>query len=106
MEYKYFEVRDRSTCMIVLAIKTTRNIEQEDKFLNRLGYGKDSIILLDLSNSMKANHDPYKWSDSRTLKNAHLYIEDNFDYLYNFSVIDIEYILGETSSSKTSDIIK
>ena len=36
---------------------------------------------------------------------AHLYIQKHFDELKNYSVVDVEYINGETAEPKTSEIL-
>ena len=108
MKSKMFEVRDAGTCMTVIAIKTEGENEKERAHFRRGGWGENSIILMKTNGEVVANYDAFEWRNrnNRTLFNAHRYIEENFDNLNNFDVIDVQYILGETESPKQSEIIR
>lgn len=103
---KYFEVRDAGTCIVVLAMKTTPSNNTEKLFLERGGWDTNTVILMNLTGLAKATYDPFDWQaeGSRTLFEAHFYIQKNFDILKDFDIIDIQYILGETDSKKLSNI--
>lgn len=105
MNLKLFEVRDRATMIPVLAIKLYGGNFNQQKLLHHAGYHPNEtyILLLHLV-SFKFHYDSHAWGD-RTLGNAHHFIEKNFDSMVDGQVVDIEYILQETSEPKKSDLI-
>lgn len=105
------EVRDRMTFIPVMAIDTDPEqandpelYEQRRYLLRSAGYSKDgsTIILVNL-NDCRASNDPYNWNGSRTMAVAHEYIEQNWVNLKDGDVIDVEFILGETTEKKISE---
>jgi hypothetical protein len=98
------EVRDRMTFIPVVAINTEPSCEGQRYLLRRSGYAHDgsTIVLVNL-NDARAQNDAYSWTGSRTMTDAHLFIEANFDSLKDGDVIDVEFILGETSEPKQSE---
>ena len=51
-----------------------------------------------------ATYDPFAWgSDTRTYQVAHQYIIDHFDELESGAVVDVEFILKETTEPKKSE---
>lgn len=104
MKSKMLEIRDRGTQIPVLAIKTEPETREESKFFHVGGYGEETVILLKVDPELDANYDAYKWRNSRTMRTAHNYIQSNYDKLDNYSVVDVEYILGETDVSKASEV--
>lgn len=60
------------------------------------------MIYLIMLATERCAYDPYDWGD-RTMTVAHQYIESNFDQLNNGDVVDVEFILGETSVPKRSE---
>lgn len=99
---KYLEIRDRATCIPVLAFR----IGRVDGFLpRRAGYGDDLIMLMRIEGGeVAAYYDPFGWPHGfRTMKEAHLYIRDNYDQLKDHDVVDVEFILGETKEKKVSE---
>lgn len=108
MQNKLFEVRDRATFIPVMAIHIDGNCtDQEDWLLRRSGYGKsedrDYVYLIHLQTG-EGQYDPYKWGRcSRTLHEAHKYIIAHFDELQTGDVIDVEFILGESATKKTTE---
>lgn len=103
MEIKYFELRDRCTKIGVCAIKTARVEQKEKKILDYYGYDDSTVMIIKLENG-DANYDAYAWNNSRTMTSAHNYIQQHFDKLENYSVVDVEYILGEKAEPKDSEI--
>lgn len=101
---KMFEIRDRATCIPVVAIKAQGSNDREDYLFERCGYSPSVplVILVKLENP-EAHWDPYDWTQGRTLQKAHLFIEKNFDNLKNCSVVDVEYLLGETTIAKSPE---
>lgn len=112
---KLFELRDSATFIPIIAILvcpdqdvTDVNLaitEQEKFLLRRCGYPpleRNIIICNARGDERGAYCDPYDWND-RTYKTAHNYIIDNWDNLRDGQVIDVQYILGETTEVKRSE---
>ncbi len=110
LQTKLFEIRDRATCIPVVAIFCSRSeqeLNDEENFLlGRAGYGKfnDCIFLARLVGG-DANYDPYQWGN-RTMQTAHSYIEDNWEELVSGAVVDVEFVLHETSEPKVSEMVE
>ena len=107
MQSKYFEIRDRGTMIIARADKFTMDTPEEKAFLRKGGWSIDypDVILTTLSGGVHSEYDPYQWmTGSRTIPDAHFYIRGHFDELPNYAVIDVEYINGETSNPKESEV--
>jgi hypothetical protein len=58
-------------------------------------------ILMRMSDA-RAVCDPYDWQD-RTMLVAHEYVNSHYCDLMDGSVIDVEFILGESSAPKVSE---
>jgi len=103
MTPKCLEVRDRMTFIPVVAINTNPSNEEQRYLLRRAGYAQDgqTIVLVNL-NDCRAANDPHEWN-SRTMTAAHTYIELHWSELNDGDVVDVEYILGETTEPKRSD---
>ena len=112
---KYFEVRDRGTLIVVAAFRFV-DIEHNaaaNLLLMQAGYGRTAkeqseyIAVMNITGGNCESHtDAYKWLNHRTMGTAHIYINDNFKTLKTGDVIDIEFILGETSKPKISEILE
>ena len=104
MEIKIIEIRDRGTYIPVMAIKMQSDNPAERYHLRRLGYGVDDVLIMvvriDVKN--KATYAHYDYND-RTMSNAHRFIEKHYDELESGDVIDVEFILGETTKPKKSE---
>jgi len=106
MQVKLFEVRDRGTFIPVMA---TFFQGGESPLLRAAGYGtfQDYVILTKLTGGeCNASYDPYDWpTNPRTMREAHLFIEkSNWGDLQDGQVIDVEFVLGETTVCKTSEL--
>lgn len=108
---KTFEVRDSATFLPVLAIKCDPANEAERYLLGRTGYGVDPevqreyVLLCALhADNAELCHDPHEWGN-RTRIVAHEFIRKNFDSLPTGSVVDVQYILGETKAAKVSESV-
>jgi hypothetical protein len=104
---RYFEIRDRNTFVPVLAVRLrddpSENSWKERYLLRRCGYSIDgSVLLTRLDGSGKATSDPYDWAD-RTFATAHHHILEHWDELETGDVVDVEFILGETTEPKVSE---
>lgn len=107
LEIKFFEVRDRGTNMPAMAIKMIpRDSVSENYIMQKAGFSPDApfcveLVFIEIS---RCGFDPYDWND-RTRMVAHQYIEKNFEVLESGSVVDVEFILGETKTKKQSEMI-
>ena len=104
MKQKLIEIRDSGTCITAIAIKTESDNLKEMQFLRRGGWGPNSVILIKCNGETIANYDPFEWNDRRTMFEAHRYIEQHFDELKDFDIVDVRCILGETDRVADSDI--
>lgn len=119
MNIKALEIRDAATFIPVVAIQMTPDYlfrydetNPERYLLRRAGFGFDdpSVIVCKMEASgvdRNATYDPYSWGGgSRTMTVAHDYIQKNFDKLNSGDVIDVEFILGETTEPKQSERVE
>jgi hypothetical protein len=111
MTVKLFELRDANTFIPVLAVRLFSRDGAEFYLLRRSGYSKEQILSRDsepyvfltkLDGGSPCNYDVYNWSN-RTMQVAHDFIIKNWGTLQPGAVIDVEFILGERSSPKTSE---
>ena len=105
MEVKMLEVRDRGTFIPVMAVQL-KGRDSHDRFLlAKAGFGPNTNLIQVVHFSRNIScYDCYDWgSQTRTMPNAHKYIEDNWDTLDNGAVIDVEFILEETKKPKISE---
>jgi len=103
---KVFEVRDKATNIGVIATKMQPEVPQEDYQLERNGFPLEghALIMVTRMNSGEGTWDAFKWRDgTRTMFEAHKYIEQHFDELKSGDVVDVRYILGETDAPAPSD---
>lgn len=108
---KLFEVRDEGTTMPVIALKPDPRTEAERWNWARGGYGiepegqRDYVLLGPLHGGEgMLVCDPYKHPGrARTLPTAHAHIIQNWPYLQSGDVIDVQFILGETTEAKVSE---
>ena len=106
MELKLLEIRDRATFIPVMAMKMISDKPEESYLLGRAGFrlSNPNIILGTIDGgSGQFECDPYDWRDTRTLRHAHKYIAENWDDIVSGDVIDVEFILGETTFKKDSE---
>ena len=98
METKLLEIRDAGTLIPAVAVL----LSSDDGWLaRRAGYGPPWVLLTSAFGGRKAESDPYAWGD-RTMSVAHQCIAENWTTIANGSVIDVEFILGETRAPKSS----
>lgn len=105
METKLLEIRDSATFMPHLAIKLTGDTMQDHFLLKRAGFGiTETYILFHPLCSSDINYDPYNWQrGARTVPIAHKYVIEHWDEIKSGDVIDVQFILGETSEKKISE---
>jgi hypothetical protein len=124
MEVKVLEIRDRSTYFAAVCVdmnpiapmasesrggiaERIERSEAQRYHLRRLGYpcdGLPNIALFHLScNGGPVWNDPFGWRDSRTYQTAHNYIIEHWRELKDGDVVDVEFILGETTVKALSE---
>lgn len=124
METKALELRDRSTFIPILCIDMNvgyfevpdqapreaaeymeASMRRRHKLMRRVGYpcdGRPNIMMTKLAGRSRADNDPYGWGD-RTFATAHLWIIEHWRDLKDGDVVDVQWILGETSEPATSE---
>jgi hypothetical protein len=110
MEIKCLEIRDHHTFVPVICIRPVADNEEQRYLLRRDGYRADEtercIIMID-AQCRAVEYDPHHWHRrdrlNRTHRNAHKYIADHWHELKDGDVVDVAYILGETSQPKISE---
>jgi hypothetical protein len=107
MEIKCLEIRDAGTFCPVICIRPVPNNEAQRYLLRRDGYrgGADEYTIIYVANQCRGvAYDPYDWpANPRTHRVAHDYIHRNWATLKDGDVVDVEFILGETSARKVSE---
>lgn len=107
MKMKFFEIRDRHTCVPALAIQMDADGDPiAERFLRRCGYiNCPTITVLMRLEDQRASSDPYWWND-RTHKVAHNYIYERFDQMESGDVVDVRVILGEALEPAKPEIVQ
>ena len=108
MKSKALEIRDELTFIAALAVDMNPENDSQQWLLRRCGYscsGEPNVIVTRLDGGGKATNDSYAWGD-RTWTVAHDYIIQHWDALKDGDVVDVSYILGETSQPKMSERMK
>ena len=109
LETKLFELRDSMTFIPVMATKIVRERETDPEshwLLGAAGYGPGGCVLLVPLQGGEARYDPYNWhGGARTFREAHHYIEENWDKLKDGDVVDVQFALGETAEVAPSEKI-
>lgn len=100
MEIKLFEIRDIATFVPAMAIRVSG---ADGYLMRRAGFGDVPMVYLVTLATEHCAYDPYNWNAQRTMGNAHLYIAEHWEELKNGDVIDVEFILGESSTKKISE---
>lgn len=110
MQAKALEVRDRNTFIAVLAIDmnpTDDLLGSQRYLLRRVGYpcdGRPNVMITFLGGGRRADNDPYGWDDgARTFPVAHAWIIEHWSEIRDGDVIDVQFILGETTTKKLSE---
>ena len=118
MQAKALEVRDEGTFIPVLAVDMNPRrggddpmddgvFDRQRYLLRRCGYPCDrrpNVIVTRLDGNGQATNDPYSWKGgARTWPIAHNYIIENWDRLKDGDVVDVSFILGETTAPKVSE---
>lgn len=109
METKALEIRDDGSFIPVICIRPVPANEEQRYLLRRDGYRGDateSCVIVVKAQCEKAAYDPYDWTGpTRTMRVAHAYIEQHWAMLQDGDVVDVQFLLGETTVRKTSERI-
>lgn len=100
---KLLEIRDEGTCIPAMATEAVGENVQQEAVLRRAGYGEGRCIILQHLHKGSSTYNAYDWP-SRTYRQAHLYIIEHWDELVDGDVIDVQFVIGETTVKKTSEI--
>ena len=110
MTIKTLEVRDRGTFIPVLCVDMNPSPGESEArryLLRRCGYpcdGRPNVLLTRLDGDGQATNDPYGWTGSaRTIPQAHNYIIEHWNEIADGDVVDVEFILGNTTTVKESE---
>lgn len=105
IEAKTFEIRDAATFLPVIGIMIdSATAPPPDQYLmKRSGYGRPCLLLTRLAGGHSAC-DPYDWGN-RTMVTAHQFISKNWTELESGALIDVEFIVGESTTPKVSERI-
>jgi hypothetical protein len=95
------------TMLAVVVIRLGCRNEAERYLLSRCGYGKEledqqDFFLYAALEDFQMQYDPYNQSN-RTRHESHKYIRAHWDELKSGDVIDVEFILGESTEKKVSE---
>jgi hypothetical protein len=78
-------------------------VSREDgPIMRRAGFGGE-LVLLTMLEKPETQWDPYAWANIRTMRNAHLHIQNQWEELTSGQVIDVRVLLGETTEPAISD---
>lgn len=105
MKAKALEIRDEGTFIPALAVDMQADNEGQRYLLRRCGYsldGRPNVILTRLDGNGKATNDPHE-GGGRTYPVAHNYIIEHWEELRDGDVVDVSFILGETTEKKLSE---
>src|SRR5271166_410485 len=106
MQAKALELRDAATFIPVLCVDMNPVNEAQRYLLRRCGYpcaGRPNILMTHLAaDGTAAWNDPYAWG-GRTFPVAYAYIIEHWDELQDGDVVDVNFILGETTEPKLSE---
>ena len=99
-QIKLLEIRDVGTFIPAMAVR----VSGEDGYLmRRAGFGAPMVYLIALATERCA-YDPWNWhGGGRTMNIAHQFIEKEWDSLTEGDVVDVQFILGETTAPKVSE---
>lgn len=103
MKSKMFEIRDNATRLLVIAIKTDPDNDEERQFFEADGFDNSGVVLVRPLDQI-AFWDSFAWGSKRVMGTAHRHIMEHFDELPNFSVIDVRVLLGEEEEPAKSEI--
>lgn len=109
MDVKTLEIRDRGTFIPALAVRLNAADPRDRYLLARAGFGTtahDQARYVLLTNLVRpeTQYDPYSWgAGTRTMREAHIAVEGDWERWTTGDVLDVEFLLGETTEPKVSE---
>lgn len=112
---KAIEIRDKMTFIPAIAIRLSvpEELNPEDLgeayLLRRCGFIRNdtAVLLVRMTASGEAgaaSYDRFDWpGSSRTMTEAHKWIRERWDEIKSGDVVDVQFILGETTIPKQSE---
>ena len=119
MNIKLVEIRDSMTCIPAMAVLLRNRTPAEFFLLRRAGYAAEVIggqeerigkpwqltpyVILCKLDGVEAHYDSFDWPNQRTMGTAHRHMIEHWADVESGAVIDVQYILGETTTPKSSE---
>lgn len=106
MKAKTLEVRDVGTFVAVLCVDMNPDSNEQRYLLRRCGYpcnGAPNIAMTALGADGGPCTNDFWWWGDRTRTTAHRYITEHWNDLRDGDVVDVQFILGETTAPKASE---
>jgi hypothetical protein len=105
MNVKVLEIRDRATCIPIVAYSSAEVESSREAALFRRASSppESKVIYVQRLNDGRGNHDAYEWND-RTMATTHKYLESHWEEVKNGDIIDIPFILNETIDKMLTDV--
>jgi hypothetical protein len=102
---KTFEVRHHGKFLPVLAVMVDQIMEDKaPQFLiRRSGYPTETVLLSRLKAPTEICSSAEQWGSDLTMFTSHDHIEQFFHKLEDGSVVDVDFICGETKSPRTAE---
>ena len=103
---KFVAVMDRGTRLPLIASRFHPESLEEAVMFSTHGFGVDpqEYTFFYSINTGTCSYDPYKMGDRYTLTPACVYIRDNWDEVESGSVVDAEYLRGETEKPRRWEV--
>jgi hypothetical protein len=95
------EIRDRGTFIPAFFTVMVAENGEQSYLLHRCGW--NGGVVLTRMDSGKGASDPYDWTGLRTMTVAHDWLNANYESVKDGDVVDVEFILGETTEKKVSE---
>ena len=104
MTTKFLEIRDRNTCIPALAISVSAN---DGGIARRAGFGDHRCIYLVMLATERAAYDPYSsvWGSARTMRAAHQWLDEHFEAVADWQVLDVRVLLGEANEPAIAECV-
>jgi hypothetical protein len=108
VEVKCLELRDKGTFIPVICIRPTPDNEAQRWLLRRDGYSgtdEEQCVILINAQCRGVSYDPYGWDSNtgHTIPYAHRYIREHWFDLQDGDVVDVEFVMGQSTAPKRSE---
>lgn len=106
METKILEIRDRATCIPIMAARPSVAVcrtAREFAIVSRAGFKHAGPVIVCKLSSGDCQLAPEAWGD-RTMSTAHLFIRNHWEEIESGETVDVPLILGESDKPMGSDI--